>query len=498
MRRKYDLRNKRSFIIVMILVILVIGIFSLFIYKYQNASKIEYEVSSGSIIQDINKNYFSLDDDAKLKIRWNNEYYLVYNDENINLGKNVIIYNEITGGMKLYGNFYEIKEDGKIVECRDETVLANTTNTKFYKIADREYLLVDTFIRSNDKSIDTSNYLLVELDKLGNAKLSNNKINLKTITPTTLITTKYQFDINNEILNYGKYDIDLKKIIGTSNQYVPEEPEEDNQTDNDIGTNLGTNTTPSPGGFGGIDGNGGGSGNISDDIINNTDKEDEEDNTLEEIKDKTKKTSVIRVYEGLTSIDFDYVVYDPYNEYTSIYAEIVKPNKVETIYLSKNDTHLVIDKLAPDTDYIVSFIYTTVDTETGEIERNTFDKFDLKTRKPVYSISVYGISSYEKKLTYKVNLQEGYSINKVNVSLSFTYKELDEETNQLVEKQTPPIISSISVTDNNKYVLGSIDISKYNISYDTLIKLNIDSVESNNGTIIINSSYTFKLGGKYD
>ena len=84
------------------------------------------------------------------------------------------------------------------------------------------------------------------------------------------------------------------------------------------------------------------------------------------------------------------------------------------------------------------------------------------------------------------------------VSLSFTYKELDEETNQLVEKQTPPIISSISVTDNNKYVLGSIDISKYNISYDTLIKLNIDSVESNNGTIIINSSYTFKLGGKYD
>ena len=67
------------------------------------------------------------------------------------------------------------------------------------------------------------NYLLVELDKIGNAKLSNNKINLKTISPTKLVTSKYTFDIANEILTYGSDIIDLKKIIGSTNTYTKED-----------------------------------------------------------------------------------------------------------------------------------------------------------------------------------------------------------------------------------------------------------------------------------
>lgn len=86
-RRKYDIKNKRSFIIIVILSIVIIGIFSLFIYKYSNASKIEYIIESGSVLQDVEKNYLTIDDDAVLKIRWNGDYYLVYNDEKITLGK---------------------------------------------------------------------------------------------------------------------------------------------------------------------------------------------------------------------------------------------------------------------------------------------------------------------------------------------------------------------------------------------------------------------------
>ena len=40
-------------------------------------------------------------------------------------------------------------------------------------------------------------------------------------------------NINNEILNFGKYDINLKKIIGSTNQYKPDEEEE---TDTDDGS----------------------------------------------------------------------------------------------------------------------------------------------------------------------------------------------------------------------------------------------------------------------
>ena len=204
MRRKYDIRNKRNFIIILVIAIIIIGIFSLFIYKYKQAGKIAYDIKTGCILQDDKKNFINIDEDAVLKVRWSGNYYLIYQDKKIGLGKKVMVFDTISNAMKLYGKYHEIKEDGKIEEIKDETTLANTSDTKFYKLDDREYLLIDREITSTDKSIDASHYLLVELDRMGNAKLSNYKLNLKTINPTTLLTSKYSFDIANEILKYNK------------------------------------------------------------------------------------------------------------------------------------------------------------------------------------------------------------------------------------------------------------------------------------------------------
>ena len=71
----------------------MICIFSLFIYRYNKASKIEYLIEAGTIIQDIDKNSVSVSASAKLKIRWSGQYYLVYQDQKIELGKEVIAYN---------------------------------------------------------------------------------------------------------------------------------------------------------------------------------------------------------------------------------------------------------------------------------------------------------------------------------------------------------------------------------------------------------------------
>ena len=259
MRRKYDLRNKKSFLMIAFLSIIVVCIFSLFIYRYNKASKIEYLIEAGTIIQDIDKNSVSVSASAKLKIRWNGKYYLIYQDQKIELGKEVIAYNSLTRAIKLYGTFYEIQSNGKIVVNKDETIVKNVNDTKFYKIDDREYLLIDKTITNTDRTIEANNYLLVELDKQGNAKLSNNKLQLKTISETTLVTSKYTFDIANEKLNYGKYDIDLKKIIGSSNQYV-KESENSSDTDKNGGNGKGNGQ-----GTGGGDnqGNGQGTGGIT-------------------------------------------------------------------------------------------------------------------------------------------------------------------------------------------------------------------------------------------
>ena len=470
MRRKYDIRNKKSFLIIVVLAITIISIFSLFIYRYKQASKIEYKVDGGSVLQDTDKNFIRIDDDATLKIRWNNNYYLIYQDKKISLGKRVIVYNELKGSLTMYGDFYEIQEDGKIIKNSNETKLSNTTNTKFYKLADREYLLVDREIKSSDDNTKALGYLLVELDKLGNAKLSNNKINLKTITPTILVTAKYRFDINNEILNFGKYDIDLKKIIGSSNQYKSEEETGGNGSGgtgggSGSGGGSGTGTGTGTGTGNGTGGTGGGSGTGSGTGVNNT-RPGGEDVEPDTVKDKTKMTSVVRVYEGLTQVDVDYVVYDPYNEYKDVYAEIIKNGKAEVIHLSKTDTHLVIDGLVPDNDYMVSFVYTTVDSDSGELVRHTFEKLDLRTKKPTYKI------------------------DKALINLSFEYTDINIETGESSRKMAS-INQELTIGNGGKYVIGTIDISGYNIDNDTRFKLTVVSVSNGNNTILIGSSSSF-------
>ena len=425
-------------------------------------------------------------------MKWDNNYYLIYNDKKIDLGKKVIVYNTITGRMKLYGKFYEINSDGKIVENRDETILSNTTDCKFYKIDDREYLLVDRIINSDDKTIEGSNYVLVELDKAGNAKLSNNKINLKTISPTKLVTSKYTFDIANELLNFGKYNIDLKKIIGSTNQYVPDDKDIDKDKDKENNSDrYDVNNQGNIGNGIGTGANGG-----AGDVINNDDIGNVSD--IGEILDKIKMTSIIRVVEGLSQIDIDYVMYDPYNEYKSVYVEVVGLGKVDVVYLSKIDTHITLDNLNANTDYKLNFIYTTskVDEETGEEELvpYTFEQFDLRTKMPEYNVSVYKISKVYNTLTYKVNLQTGFKIDKVNVNLSFDYKEIDPDTMEVTVKKAS-IDGSVNVADiNSKSVLGTFDISGYEIDSDTLLKLTVKNVVNGEIVLPINSTYTFRFG----
>lgn len=491
--RKYNIKNKRSFIVILILTILIIGVFSLFIYKYTKSSKIEYVLETGDIVQDLSSNYLTMDEDAILKVRWDGTYYLEQNKEKTNLNTRVIAYNTITGKMKLYGNFYEIMSDGKIVENKKETILPNTTECRFYKIDDRKYLLVDTKIYSDDYSIEANSYLLVELDKAGNAKLSNDKINLKTISPTKLVTSKYTFDIANEILKYGNYEIDLKKIIGSTNEYTEEN--EDNNKENGTtnnSSNEGTNNITNNIGSG--VNNGQTSGIINDSNSNSSGNTP----TLDEIMNKVKMTSIMRVVEGITQIDIDYVIYDPYNQYNSVYVEVVSPTKVDIVYLSKNDTHITLNNLTANTKYKLNFIYTTTkeNLETNELEQvpYTFEQFESITAMPNYKISINKISKVNNKLTYKVDLQENYPITKVNVNLSFDYEEIDYETGITLTKRAS-IDSSSTVSNNNSYVLGDIDISGYNFSKNTLLKLTIKSVITPNGELLINSSDTFGFGG---
>ena len=402
--RKYDKRNKIYFGIVLVASLILIIIFSFFIAKVIKNGKIEYFIDEGSILYDKDKNLIKLESESVLKIKWNDEYYLMEDKNMYLLGTNGIIYNPSKDIMQLYGKYYEVTSSGEdnVIVYEDETVV-RTTESKFLKIADRKYLIIDPVIKTENGSLNTKNYLIVELDKMGNATLINNEVNLKTFEPTTIITSNFTFDIANEQLTISDQIIDLKKIIGSTNEYVkpedkPSDGEDDNSSDNNTGNNDG-NTSEG----GNNEGQTGGNNNNND------------DENIDDIIDKTKTTSIISVNPSVGNISIDYVIYDPLNEYESVFVEVRDDNNtlVSVGYFDKMNTNFIITGLKANITYNLTFKY--VYYREGVRVEEKFDEASVTVGKPNISLRVDKVTS--KAIYYTVLLDKDYSLDTLTVNL---------------------------------------------------------------------------------
>lgn len=417
--RKYDMKNKRNIGVIIAISIIIIIMFSLIIRFFFTMNREEYTITSGSIVFDKDKTLIKLDNDGIIKTKWKGEYYLIYNDKNYELGNTALAFNENTTEIKLYGRYYEISSGSEINITSDETIISNSLITKFYKLADRKYLIVDKEIKSLDNLLSTTDFLLVELDKAGNATLTNHKVNLKTFSETSIVTSNYTFDIANEILTYGSDKIDLKKIIGTTNEYEKEDlipDESDNINDNISNIVVNGNGTGTGGSGNAGSGSSGNAGTGSGNNGSNT--------TIEEIKKESKHTSVISVTSTIDKIIIDYVIYDPYKEYTSVYMEVKESNsdKVETIYLNSNNTRYELKDILPNTKYNLKFKYTTLEDEQ-EVTKE-FASTDISTKKPSLSLKVTRTRVGE--ITYVVTTDNSYSLDTATLVVTITDSKTEE------------------------------------------------------------------------
>lgn len=370
--RKYDIKNKRNIGIIIVISMIIIIMFSLCIKFILSFDRNEYVVSKGAIVFDVDKSIIKLDMNGVIKNKWNNDYYLIYNDMDYELGDTAISYDENTGEIKLYGKYYEISGGNEITVTDNETVIKSSLLTKFYKLSDRKYLVIDKDIKSTDGLLSTSEFLMIDLDKVGNATLTNHNVSLKTFSSSTIVTSSYTFDIANEILTYGSDIIDLKKIIGSSNTYTKEEliPEENK------GNQIGNNST-----------------GVTDNTNNDSDNGNNEEGnrvTIEEIKKHAKKTSVIAVTSTIQKINVDYVIYDPKNEYSSVYMEVrdIYSDNTNTYYLNKNETsYEIFDNIFPSSLYEIKFKYSYMDEENN-LKTDIFDTVEITTKKPELSLKV--------------------------------------------------------------------------------------------------------------
>ena len=463
--RKYDKRNKIYFGIVLVASLILIIIFSFFIAKVIKNGKIEYFIDEGSILYDKDKNLIKLESESVLKIKWNDEYYLMEDKNMYLLGTNSIIYNPSKDIMQLYGKYYEVTSGGEdnVIVYEDETVV-RTTESKFLKIADRKYLIIDPVIKTENGSLNTKNYLIVELDKMGNATLINNEVNLKTFEPTTIITSNFTFDIANEQLTISDQIIDLKKIIGSTNEYVkpedkPSDGEDDNSSDNNTGNNDG-NTSEG----GNNEGQTGGDNN-------------NDDENIDDIIDKTKTTSIISVNPSVGNISIDYVIYDPLNEYESVFVEVRDDNNtlVSIGYFDKMNTNFIITGLKANITYNLTFKY--VYYREGVRVEEKFDEASVTVGKPSISLRVDKVTS--KTIYYTVLLDKDYSLDTLTVNLVSDLEDGSQinlyntfDSNTLANKES--VSGSFNYSNIGKFAtlyINNVKFSGYPIDIDAKYKV---------------------------
>ena len=475
--KKFKVNNIRVYVFFAFTIIIIIGIFVFFIFKFNKLDNNKYPIKVGSVFYNDNYDYIKVEKESYLAQRLDGNYYWYQKNKNKttkeNVGANPVIYNKNDYKVYVYGSLYQVLSSGEIKTLSGLTEIAKTSPTKFYKLRDRKYLMVDSKLRTDDKSLYTSGYLIIELDKQGNATFANNEINIKTVKPLILKGTTMNFDIANEKLIYGKKIINLKNIIGSTNTY-----KEDTSKKEKDDKNQGNSSTS------------GGEGDSSSDTyydeymkdviysVNNltksvTDVNEKTDTSVKKGEiyyDFNKYIALKGVNSSVSSITVSYAVVDSNNEHQYIFLTIDDGNGfTNKYYLNKNENSYLIRDLQVDHNYTLSFGYKLVSDNDDVVE----DIVNVKTKSPSCNISVSKVS--RTSLTYNVKISPEYKFDSGTVNLYTDNLSIDEQNVDMSKAATSGGFTGTFTFTN----LGTINT------------LNVENIVYNGNKITLNCSYRF-------
>ena len=417
----FSVNNKKSFVLFALIIVIIIGLFIVSFLKFNTIDNQKYDVKSNSNYYDEDYNFITVEQTGYTTQKINGDYYLYQKKNNTqtkeNMGKNPVIFNKNDYQIYLYGLAYQVLSTGEVKTMVGQTEIPKTSPTKFYKLRDRKYLMVDSSLKTTDNSIKTTGFLIIELDKQGNATFANDEMNIKTLHPLVIKGTTMSFDIANEKLIYGKKEINLKNIIGSTNLYQAMNPktasEDKGKEKESTEINNTTNTTNN--------------NSYYDEYIRNviysinnltgsvSEVNDKADNSIKKGEiyyDFSKYIALKNVESSVTTISVNYSVVDANNEYQSVFL-IVDDNMGNTnkYYLNKNETNYLIRDLMFNHIYTLSFGYKLVSAEEEVIE----DVVNIKTKSPSCSIVVSKVSA--KSITYNVKISDNYKFDSGNINL---------------------------------------------------------------------------------
>lgn len=479
MRRKLGKKNTILFVLFSLLIIGIIIIFFFGVKMFMQIGNKEYSVQSGSIIYDKDNKLIKLSNNGKIYKGYSSSYMLKTkkDKENIkyNLGKDAVVFNSTDYKMYLYGSFYQVLLSGNVVKMNGRLEIIRDNGPFVYKLDDRKYLVVSKKLESEDNSIKTSNYLLIDIDKNGSVTLYNNELQERIIKPIILNCDNFKFDIANEKLVISSKIVNLKEVNGSTNYFVAKKDDDGNiieptkedlekdetpETDNtnDYYASYFNKITKS-------------FNNLTNSVIQGSAKNDS-DNTNKNL-DLTRWLSLSDVSVSVNSITVNYNVFDPNNEYNSVFIDFESSNLngMKRIQLSKESNSYIINELIPDTEYKITIGYTLQENPKQEVYD---DIVKVKTNKPDYRINVTKVT--QNKVYFNVKIDPSYVIENGNIAM---------------------------YVDDELYKVSKIDIKKastkagWDSSFDferkqSMVELKLENLKYNGNDIDINVSYKYK------
>ena len=421
--------NKKRFAL---FAIIIIRIMILLITSRRLALKHEteqYKIEGDITVYDSDYVPIKTEEEATINKKWDGNYYLTLNNSKstYKLNKKVVSFNEAKSKVTLYGEVFKVLFDGQVEKYVKDTEIKNNSGDQFYKIADRQYLLLSDSIRNESGSISTSKYLYVIIDKSGNTLILNNQIYAKTINPIVLTTSSYKFDIANEKLIVGSNEIDLKKIIGSSNEYKEKEPEEDTNEDkedskdkveheqnnnnnenqnsniqNGEGTAVGNQNTQNNQNNNSNSGSNVQGGGITNSNTNKT--------------PLSKSVSLRGAIATSSYIDIEYAVQDPEHKYQTVYAFVEAVGYENMIALDKNATTYRLTDLEPNTEYKITLGYKQI-TADNEIEDQIEDVLSVRTTRINAKLDITKVLAGKQKVYFNLKLDQNYAFDYAKVAL---------------------------------------------------------------------------------
>ena len=444
--------NFTVFAVVMIAIIVILIIFLQQVIKIESQ---EYEVDTNTFMYDAENNPVETTEKGILKMQWDGNYYLsIGKEEKYKIGNQAITHNLQTSETNIYGNIFEVKEDGTVEKMNNQNTVEQYYEDRFFKLADRKYLITGDTILNDTGSLSTSKYLIITIDKAGNTFIQNNELSAKTIKPMIIKTNSFEFDVANEKLIYPNLEIDLKKIIGSTNEYKEsiktaekeentaennevEEQQNQGQTNNqqttqgNIQNNNGGQQTIASGGTGTIQNeqtiinnnnnynngnnntNNNSNNSINNDINNNNnyDNNNTEDEEME--KELEKSINILNIESTSTTIKVNYRIVDPENKYQVVYLT-VDGDQSKTIALDKSKTSYTLSNLTPNTDYQIMLASREINSE-GEVQQNIEDISKIRTQQNNTKLMIQKVTS--KEITVNLQLDSNYVFDTAQISL---------------------------------------------------------------------------------